>query len=286
VKLNSINSGFIDLCDAVLGKVELLKMKHLKKAILFVLISLMCGAAISGCVIPRSNDSEVDKILTYMKKTYPEDEFTLVRTLYGDRLDEGHTEITMTSKLFPDFEIEGFYSVGKGGKIYYKDNYLPIKFREQAFEKTAEVLRETFSDTAFHIFPVDDYPQIPLAYNGVTSFDEYIASEENGLRYLIVADIPYEAVKESEIEQRITEIFAKNNIAGTFYIDFYSDKAIAELDGSDVTYFGYEKELGIEPHSYKRINCFIYNSDKKNRFEWYDKPLKEAITNVAVGGYE
>jgi uncharacterized protein YcgL (UPF0745 family) len=262
------------------------KMERLKKAILFVLISLMCGAAISGCVIPRSNDSEVDKILTYMKKTYPEDEFTYVKTLYGDRLDEWHTEIIMTSKLFPDFEIEGFYSVGDGGKIYYKDNYLPIKFREQTFEKVDEVLREMWGDTAFHIFPVEDYPQIPLAYEDVTSFDEYIASEDNGVKYIIVADIPYEDVNEPEIEQRITEVFAKNNIAGTFYIDFYSDKAIAELGGSDVKYLEYEKEFGIEPHSYKRINCDIYNSDRKNMFYWYDMPLKEAITNVAVGGDE
>jgi hypothetical protein len=261
-------------------------MKHLKKAILIVLVSLMCGAAISGCVIPRSNDSEIDKIMTYMKKTYPEDEFTYVRTLYGDRLDEGHTEIIMTSKLFPDQEIEGFYSRGNGGKIYYKDNYLPIKLSEQAFERVHEVFREMWGDTAFHIFPVEDYPQIPLAYDGVTSFDDYMASEDNGLKYIIVADIPYEDVNETATEQRITEVFAENNIAGTFYIDFYSDAAIAELKNSDLKYLGYEKALGIEPHSYKRINCNIYNSDRKNMFQWYDKPLREPITNVAVNDYE
>jgi hypothetical protein len=239
---------------------------------------VLCGALLTGCVIPRDNDNEVGKILDFMEKTYPDDDFEYVSTRYGDRLGEGHTEIIMTSRLFPEDEILGFYSKGDGGKIYYEDNYLGIKYREQKDQKLEETVKKLFDGKHFNVFPESYINLNGLAQNGVLSFEDFLSSGDNKIVQCIVVDIPYDSFREAEMEKRITEVFKENGVSGTFYFDLYSDPAIADLKNSESSYLGYENDFSIPDHSYKRVNCYIKPTGE-NRFEWYEYIAKEKDEN-------
>jgi hypothetical protein len=248
-------------------------LKTLRKTIFAAALIFIISAVFGGCAIPNDNSSEVEKILEFMEETYTDDNFTYVSTTYGDRFMSGYTEIVMTSELYPNEEIMGFYS-RPDGKTIIKDNYITIKYREQKKQKLEDLLRELFGDTTFHIFPERETRLLDLNKFDNAPFEEYISSDENKILFIVVADMPYDSINKAEFEQQITDVFRKNNVSMSLYIDFYADDKIAELENSDLNYLGYESELGIEPHSYLRLNCELYNNEK-NVFEWKESSYIE-----------
>ncbi|MDR0944028.1 MAG: hypothetical protein LBM41_05795 [Ruminococcus sp.] len=256
-------------------------MKHLKKRMILAALGMVC-LTFTGCftlfdsetggsggLAPRkySGGSRSDEIIAYMNSTYPEDEFYYLKPQGGGQ-GVSETQILMTSKNFPEKEIWGYYSDNTERVYQYMDNYLIVKYQESAHKKFSELLDEIFAGTDYYYPAETGVIHMHTGHLGNLTFDEYMANDENQAGFGIIINIPAEEINQEELEQKIAEVFAENNISAGFGIEFAPDADLYNrFKNGEIVSWEYYDLIVKAQLTYLRFEGRIY-SDRENEFTW------------------
>lgn len=206
------------------------------------LISLICFILIigllTGCV--SNNNSPQNEIVDYMEKKY-KDNFTYIDSFGGNNLT---TNALLRSEKFPEYKITSSRIVEENGKVYYSDNYIQYKYKEETKKYLYDMLKKIFDSQFYLTYEIGTLGTIN-DFNDKTSFDNFIKSKNNNLMFTVVVSSDF-VFEESNL---LNELKSKIEISGIQFKNF-----TIYFSTNDDNYKQFDELSSVEIEQMRRLN--------------------------------
>ena len=219
-----------------------------RAAAIMLVLAMLFG--MTGCRLFRK--SKAEQAVEYMNAKY-DDEFTFKSYASGD----SRSYVFLSSKKFPDANIQVNGDKQKDGSYQFWDNYLYCKYENQTRDFFKKFLEEVFQcevyvdyDLGYGLIPKDDL-------NSETTFDEFIHSTTYGIVFTALVSDKCK-FKKDDIESRLKNAIIGENINITLMI---CDFAATSTD--------YECGKNGEDYETKdTLHVIMKEKSKFDEFEW------------------
>lgn len=189
------------------------------KKILTIVFIIITMIGVSGCM----NNSQ-DKMITYMNNKY-DDEFVYYEP-FGGGIGSTSKQIIVKSKKYPEAKIWVAYY----DDYTFADNYVDFKYEQKTKEFLQTYLKNIFGCDVKVIYSVSAKGN-RNSFDGNTSFDDYIESDESNIGIKVVVDIDFK--KENQIISIFEEKVSNDNIIR--FADIYFAETTEQFNNFDGT---------------------------------------------------